>query len=179
MNYNENHVQLGMGELNRIIEEKLDEIATKYDCILTRRGAGFMQGLVFDRPVGPIINKAIEKGASAIVCENFPEEIIEDITYIKVHSTEDCVGSLATAYYNDPTSKLELIGVTGTNGKTTTTSLVSHILSQSFDAPTCGNIGLPPSSIVNDENDFLVCEISSYQAQMTKDFKPFISNLLL
>ena len=73
------------------------------------------------------INKAIEKGASAIVCENFPEEIIEDITYIKVNSTEDCVGSLATAFYNDPTSKLELIGVTGTNGKTTIATLLYNM----------------------------------------------------
>ena len=73
------------------------------------------------------INKAIEKGASTIVCENFPEEIIEDITYIKVHSTEDCVGSLATAFYNDPTSKLELIGVTGTNGKTTIATLLYNM----------------------------------------------------
>ena len=73
------------------------------------------------------INKAIEKGASAIVCENFPEEIIEDITYIKVNSTEDCVGCLATAFYNDPTSKLELIGVTGTNGKTTSATLLYNM----------------------------------------------------
>ena len=44
------------------LEEKLDELAAKYDCIETRRGAGLMQGLVFKCPVGPIINKALEKG---------------------------------------------------------------------------------------------------------------------
>ncbi len=44
------------------LEEKLDELAAKYDFIETRRGLGFMQGLVFDRPVGEIINKALEKG---------------------------------------------------------------------------------------------------------------------
>ena len=65
------------------------------------------------------IEKAIEKGASAIVCETLPENIHNDITYIKVNDTEDCVGKLATVFYGDPTSKLELIGVTGTNGKTT------------------------------------------------------------
>ena len=58
------------------------------------------------------IAKAIELGASAIVCEKTPENIENNVTYIKVADTEDCVGKLATAFYGDPTSKLELIGVT-------------------------------------------------------------------
>ena len=82
------------------------------------------------------------------------------------------ISEIEFAYLNSDTP---FVAITGTNGKTTTTSLVSHLLSQCFDAPTCGNIGLPPSSIVEDENDFLVCEISSFQAQMTEKFKPFIS----
>ena len=82
------------------------------------------------------------------------------------------ISEVEFAYLN---SDVPFVAITGTNGKTTTTSLVSHLLSQGFDAPTCGNIGLPPSAIVNDENDFLVCEISSFQAQMTERFKPFIS----
>ena len=82
------------------------------------------------------------------------------------------ISEIEFAYLNSDTP---FIAITGTNGKTTTTALVSHILSENFDAPTCGNIGLPPSAIVEDENDFLVCEISSYQAQMTERFKPFIS----
>ena len=82
------------------------------------------------------------------------------------------ISEVEFAYLN---SDVPFIAITGTNGKTTTTVLVSHLLSQNFDAPTCGNIGLPPSSIAEDENDFLVCEISSFQAQMTEKFKPFIS----
>ena len=82
------------------------------------------------------------------------------------------ISEIEFAYLN---SDVPFIAITGTNGKTTTTSLVSHLLSQSFDAPTCGNIGLPPSAIVHDENDFLVCEVSSFQAQMTEAFKPYIS----
>lgn len=70
------------------------------------------------------IGKAIEKGASAIVCETLPETIDENLTYIKVSDTEDCVGRLATAFYGYPTEKLELIGVTGTNGKTTIATLL-------------------------------------------------------
>ena len=73
------------------------------------------------------IGKAIEKGASTIVCETFPENLIEGVTYIKVMDTEDCVGKLATAFYGNPTDKLELIGVTGTNGKTTIATLLYNM----------------------------------------------------
>ena len=73
------------------------------------------------------IGKAIEKGAKAIVCETLPEEINNDITYIKVENTEDCVGKIATTFYGNPTSKLELIGVTGTNGKTTIATLLYNM----------------------------------------------------
>ena len=57
------------------------------------------------------IQKAIEKGARTVVCENLPETLIENVTYIKVNDTEDVVGKLATTFYGDPTSKLELVGV--------------------------------------------------------------------
>ena len=73
------------------------------------------------------IGKAIEKGAKAIVCETLPEEINNDITYIKVENTEDCVGKIATTFYGSPTSKLELIGVTGTYGKTTIATLLYNM----------------------------------------------------
>ena len=73
------------------------------------------------------IAKAIGLGASAIVCEKMPETIENNVTYIKVADTEDCVGKLATSFYGDPTSKLELIGVTGTNGKTTIATLLYNM----------------------------------------------------
>ena len=73
------------------------------------------------------IGKAIEKGASVIVCETFPDNIESDVTYIKVNDTEDVVGKLATAFYGHPTSKLKLIGVTGTNGKTTIATLLYNM----------------------------------------------------
>ncbi len=82
------------------------------------------------------------------------------------------ISEIEFAYRN---TKTPFIAITGTNGKTTTTSLISHILSSKFKAPVCGNIGVPPSSIIAEDNDYLVCEISSYQAQMTEKFKPYIS----
>ena len=73
------------------------------------------------------IAKAIENGATAIVCEKQPETIDEKATYVQVNDTEDAVGKLATTFYGDPTSKLDLIGVTGTNGKTTVATLLYNM----------------------------------------------------
>ncbi len=65
------------------------------------------------------IGKALEKGAVAILCETIPENADEKVTYVKVENTEQVVGQVATTFYGDPTSKMKLVGVTGTNGKTT------------------------------------------------------------
>ena len=65
------------------------------------------------------IGKALEKGAAAILCEMIPEDAAENITYVRVENTEQVVGQVATTFYGDPTSKMKLVGVTGTNGKTT------------------------------------------------------------
>ena len=73
------------------------------------------------------IAKAIENGASAIVCETLPESLSESVTYIQVADTEAIVGELATTFYGNPTSKLELVGVTGTNGKTTIATLLYNM----------------------------------------------------
>lgn len=70
------------------------------------------------------IPAAIEKGAIAILCEDMPQEIKKDITYIQVKDSEEAIGKVATVFYGDPTSKLDLVGVTGTNGKTTIATLL-------------------------------------------------------
>ncbi|MBM6655139.1 UDP-N-acetylmuramoyl-L-alanyl-D-glutamate--2,6-diaminopimelate ligase [Bacteroides mediterraneensis] len=73
------------------------------------------------------ISKAIENGATAVVCEQLPEKLDEHVTYIQLHDTEEAVGKLATTFYGNPTSKLDLIGVTGTNGKTTIATLLYNM----------------------------------------------------
>jgi UDP-N-acetylmuramoyl-L-alanyl-D-glutamate--2,6-diaminopimelate ligase len=70
------------------------------------------------------IASAIEKGAVAVLCEDLPEQLNDGVTYIQVKESEDAVGKLATTFYGDPTSKLKLVGVTGTNGKTTIATLL-------------------------------------------------------
>lgn len=73
------------------------------------------------------IPKAVEQGAAAVLCEEQPEEMKEGVTYILVSSTEDVVGEVATQFYGDPSRKLKLVGVTGTNGKTTIATLLYHM----------------------------------------------------
>ena len=73
------------------------------------------------------IAKAIELGATAILLEDMPQQYTEGITYIQVESTEDSVGKVATAFYGNPSHHLILVGVTGTNGKTTIATLLYNM----------------------------------------------------
>lgn len=73
------------------------------------------------------IAKAIEQGAAAILCEDLPMERKENVTYVQVISTEAVVGQVATIFQGDPTSKIKLVGVTGTNGKTTIATLLYNM----------------------------------------------------
>ena len=70
------------------------------------------------------IPSAIEKGAIAIVCEELPQSPAEGITYVRVANSEEAVGPIATAFNGNPTEQVRLIGVTGTNGKTTIATLL-------------------------------------------------------
>ena len=76
------------------------------------------------------IGKAIEQGAAAVVCEDLPEVLTEGVTYVQTGDTEEAVGKLATAFYGDPTSQVDLVGVTGTNGKTTIATLLYNMFRQ-------------------------------------------------
>ncbi|MCI6503803.1 MAG: UDP-N-acetylmuramoyl-L-alanyl-D-glutamate--2,6-diaminopimelate ligase [Prevotella sp.] len=73
------------------------------------------------------IPKAVEQGAVAVLCEDIPADAPSSVTFIKVSSCEDCVGQLSTTFYGNPTSKLRLVGVTGTNGKTTIATLLYNM----------------------------------------------------
>lgn len=73
------------------------------------------------------INKAIGLGAKAVLVEDMPTDLKEDVTYVQVASTETEVGKIATIFYGNPTKKLKLVGVTGTNGKTTIATLLYNM----------------------------------------------------
>ncbi len=76
------------------------------------------------------IDKSIELGAVAIVCEEFPENIKQGITYVKVENSRKALAVIASNFYDEPSSKIQIIGVTGTNGKTTTATLLFQLFKQ-------------------------------------------------
>jgi UDP-N-acetylmuramoyl-L-alanyl-D-glutamate--2,6-diaminopimelate ligase len=73
------------------------------------------------------IDKAIEKGAAAIVCQTMPENLKPGVTYVQVLNSSAALGIMAANYYGNPSSKLNLVGVTGTNGKTTSVTLLHRL----------------------------------------------------
>ena len=115
-------------------------------------------------------NNFINGASFAITSPGIPpkSEIIQKLREKNIK----IISEIEFAYLN---TKTPFIAITGTNGKTTTTSLVSHILSKRFSAPVCGNIGVPPCTLAEKKHDFLVCEVSSYQAEMTEKFKAKIA----
>ena len=74
------------------------------------------------------IPKAITQGATAILCETLPDSLAEGVTYVIVESTEQSVGPVATTFYGDPSRRMRLVGVTGTNGKTTIATLLYNMM---------------------------------------------------
>jgi UDP-N-acetylmuramoyl-L-alanyl-D-glutamate--2,6-diaminopimelate ligase len=73
------------------------------------------------------ISKAVENGAGVVVCEQLPSELFSNVTYIKVADSNEVLGKLASAFYNFPSHKLKVVGVTGTNGKTSIATLLYNM----------------------------------------------------
>lgn len=73
------------------------------------------------------IEQAVKTGAIAIVCEEFPEEKNDKVTYVRVKNSSAALGYIASNFFDNPSTKLKLVGVTGTNGKTTTVTLLFNL----------------------------------------------------
>ncbi len=76
------------------------------------------------------IDDAIEQGAIAIVCEDLPKKLNENITYIKVDNTHEAVAFIANNFYKEPSKKIKLVGITGTNGKTTIATVLFKLFTK-------------------------------------------------
>ena len=72
-------------------------------------------------------------------------------------------------------TQFPFVAITGTNGKTTTTELTNFILNKEFKAEKCGNIGIPPCSLLDKKTDYFVCEVSSFQLTYSPSFRPQIA----
>jgi UDP-N-acetylmuramoyl-L-alanyl-D-glutamate--2,6-diaminopimelate ligase len=76
------------------------------------------------------IDAAITKGAVAIVTDNFPENMVDGITYVEVENTNTAAGLMAHHFYGEPSTKINLVGVTGTNGKTTVATILYNLFTK-------------------------------------------------
>ena len=134
------------------------------------------------------IQSAIGKGAAAIVCEEIPALSDEDIqvseskpVFIRVKDSADALGKSLSAWYENPSDNLILVGVTGTNGKTTTTSLLGEIMKCWKESVyVVGNIGNPYTQAAPKmtEESVTVAEISSFQLETIDQFHPKVSAIL-
>ena len=73
------------------------------------------------------IEKAIQKGATAVICDTFPDTINKEVTYVQVKDTNSALAFMAANYFGEPSKNLKLVGITGTNGKTTIASLLFQL----------------------------------------------------
>lgn len=96
------------------------------------------------------IKMAIEKGANTILCEEIPQDIESQITYLQVKNSADALGIVASNFYDNPSKKLKLVGITGTNGKTTVVTLLFELFQR-----LAYNVGLL-STIQNQINDTVI-----------------------
>lgn len=134
------------------------------NCLTDLKNAGI------EVEIGEHSDEFIENVTYAVTSPGIPptSEIFEKLKEknIKV------ISEIELAYKN---TKTPFVAISGTNGKTTTTMLVSHILSSIYKAPVCGNIGVPAVSLIDNKNDYLVCEVSSFQLENTSDFAPLVA----
>ena len=112
------NINTTLGSTNVLVD------GVQFDSRKVKRNTLFVaqKGLVFDGH--QFIDKAIELGAVVVVCEDLPSNLNKNITYIQVEDANEALALIASNFYDNPSSKLKLVGVTGTNGKTTIASLL-------------------------------------------------------
>ncbi|XOV91230.1 MAG: UDP-N-acetylmuramoyl-L-alanyl-D-glutamate--2,6-diaminopimelate ligase [Bacteroidota bacterium] len=113
---------VSLNEIHGDREVKISDVT--FDSRKVAKGSLFVavEGLTVDGHA--YISQSVKAGASAIVCETLPEEMNEGVTYVSVDNSAKAVGIIASNFYDNPSQKITLVGVTGTNGKTTTVTLL-------------------------------------------------------
>ncbi|MBS1622096.1 MAG: UDP-N-acetylmuramoyl-L-alanyl-D-glutamate--2,6-diaminopimelate ligase [Bacteroidetes bacterium] len=135
-------------KIRSIVGERDIEVDdVQIDSRRVKKGAVFIAvgGLAVDGH--QFIEKAIDSGALAIVCERIPASVHEDITYIEVESSPEASGYIAHNFFGSPSEKMKVVGVTGTNGKTTITTLLYKLFTSL--GYTCGLLSTVENRIGN------------------------------
>ncbi|KAA5820578.1 UDP-N-acetylmuramoyl-L-alanyl-D-glutamate--2,6-diaminopimelate ligase [Algibacter amylolyticus] len=114
--------------LNAVVgSTNIDVVAINFDSRKIENNHAFVaiRGLVADGH--DYIEKAIGSGATSVVCENLPDNLVDGVTYVEVDNTSRALAIMASNFYGNPSENLRLVGVTGTNGKTTVSSLLYQL----------------------------------------------------
>ncbi len=119
----------GLTEVHGTTELNIAEVC--FDSRKAKAGAVFIATRGTTSDGHKFINDVIEKGCTAIVCEEIPADRKEGITYVAVTDSSTALSIIAANFYDNPSEKLKLVGVTGTNGKTTTTTLLYQLFRKS------------------------------------------------
>jgi len=129
-------------------EKDLDILGITFDSRKVSQGTLFfaVKGTQVDGH--DYIDKAIEQGAAAIVCEKLPRKKAEQVTYVKVSNSAYVLGVAASNFYGNPSEKLKLVGVTGTNGKTTIATLLYRLFTNA--GYSCGLLSTIENIIVKE-----------------------------
>ncbi len=111
-------------------EMNLDINGIKFDSRAIKKGNLFIAIKGVQSDGHQYIAGTIEAGATAVVCEDLPENLVDGVTYIRVENSGEALGIIASNFYDNPSKKLNLIGITGTNGKTTTVTLLFNLFKE-------------------------------------------------
>ncbi len=129
-------------EVKQIVGDALVEVSgINIDSRLVKPGDIFVAVRGTQADGHQFIPKAVAAGACAVVCETLPDPCPEGVTFVQVSDSEETVGKVATAFYGDPTSRMKLVGVTGTNGKTTIATLLYEMfMAMGFKCGLCSTV---------------------------------------
>ena len=113
--------------LDILNQDNIDIHQIQFDSRLVDKGDVFVAVKGTQVDGHKFITDCIDKGAATIVCEELPAEVREDVCYVMVENSAAALGQMASNYYDRPSSKLKLVGITGTNGKTSTVTMLFNL----------------------------------------------------